>query len=201
VPPAQFRDPARQGAGFARLAAVLVEAVAAIAADCPRGRPLRVLELAATVGPLIGRLVATMAASGCRVVFCAAWDPFGADPPPLEADLILGLGAGARLRAHAALRQAGQLDSLHWAPISLPAPGPGAVLLRIEAAGMTLRRLPDGRFRVSATSAPTANLLADLRKHRTAIAEILRQAELPPPPLGLQGFAARSPATVQVGPY
>ena len=39
------------------------------------------------------------------------------------------------------IRQPGQLGSLHWAPLDLPAPGPGEVLLRIEAAGVNFRDL------------------------------------------------------------
>ncbi|WP_431267885.1 alcohol dehydrogenase catalytic domain-containing protein [Dankookia sp. P2] len=37
--------------------------------------------------------------------------------------------------------QPGQLGSLHWAPLALPAPGPGEVLLRVEAAGVNFRDL------------------------------------------------------------
>ena len=37
------------------------------------------------------------------------------------------------------VRHPGQLGSLHWAPLTLPQPGPGEVLLRIEAAGLNFR--------------------------------------------------------------
>jgi acyl transferase domain-containing protein/acyl carrier protein len=136
--------PPANSAGQARLGAVLAEAVAAFAAAWPSGLPLRVLEVGAGPGPLTARLAAALAASGRSVRFTAAglpgrpgpatppampgldyaalpWDPLGAEPPPLAADLVIGLGAGARLRAGALLPEALR-----------QAAAPGAALLLVE---------------------------------------------------------------------
>ncbi|SDC24041.1 type I polyketide synthase [Belnapia rosea] len=136
--------PPSNSAGYDRLARVLAEAVGAFAAAWPAGRPLRVLEVAAGAGPLTAHLLRVLAASGRRVLLTAAplpeqsamplppgaegiefaiqaWDPQGAEPPPLAADLVVGLAAGARLRLGANL--AGPLRQ---------AAAPGGTLLLAE---------------------------------------------------------------------
>ena len=113
-------------AGLQRLAQVLAEAAGSFAAAWPEGRPLRVLEIGAGAGPLTGLLAASLGASGRRVLLTAAtlpgqacppqpqaarrlqfatlaWDPTGPEAPPLVADLVIGLTAGARLRLGAGL--------------------------------------------------------------------------------------------------
>ncbi|MDB5372915.1 MAG: hypothetical protein JWP04_1557, partial [Belnapia sp.] len=138
--------PPASAAGLDRLAQVLAEAVASFAAGWPMGRPLRVLEVGACAGPLTARLAQALAGSGRRVVLTAAtlpgqppvatpmaallpaiefasvpWDPLGTAPPPLVADLIIGLTLGARLRIGAGLPAV-----LHQAA------APGAALLLAE---------------------------------------------------------------------
>ncbi|MFC7544468.1 polyketide synthase dehydratase domain-containing protein [Siccirubricoccus deserti] len=122
----QATAPPAAAAGLGRLATVLAEAAASIAASWPRSRPLRVLEVGAAPGPATARLAAVLAASGRRILYCAAalpgqpapaapreaagleysaavWDPQGQEPPPIVADLVIGLCAGARLRGGALL--------------------------------------------------------------------------------------------------
>ncbi len=142
--------PPAGSAAFARLAAVLTDAVSAFAAAWPRGRPLRVLEIGAGAAatPLTARLAAVLADGGpLRVRLHAAalpggagaaprlpsdtpagvelipavWDPLGPEPPPVAADLVVGLGAGAAMRAGAALP-----------PALRQAVAPGGALLLVE---------------------------------------------------------------------
>jgi acyl transferase domain-containing protein/NADPH:quinone reductase-like Zn-dependent oxidoreductase/acyl carrier protein len=140
-------------AALARLAAVLAEAASAFAAAWPRGRPLRVLEIGAGAGPLTARLAAVLADSGLRVLLHAAalpgrgggaarlpsdtpasiefipavWDPLGPEPPPVAADLVVGLGAGAFLRAGAALPSALRQAVAPGGALLLAEPLPGRV--------------------------------------------------------------------------
>ncbi|WP_187830192.1 type I polyketide synthase [Siccirubricoccus phaeus] len=137
-------------AGLGGLASVLAEAAAALAAAWPRHRPLRVLETGAAPGPVTARLVAALAASGRHILYCAAalpgqpapatpraaenlefqavaWDPEGEAPPPLAADLVLGLGAGARLRAGALLPEALRRAVAPGGALLLAEPLPGRV--------------------------------------------------------------------------
>ena len=68
-------------------------------------------------------------------------DPRGAAGAAAAARPAAGPAAGRPGRGCRS-RQPGQLGSLHWAPAAtLPAPGPGEVLLRIEAAGLNFRDL------------------------------------------------------------
>ncbi|WP_159997654.1 type I polyketide synthase [Roseomonas sp. 18066] len=118
--------PPVESAGFERLAGVLAEGVAAIAAAWPEDRALRVVELGAHGGPLTRALMAVLGASGRRVRYTAtaapgdsraaaipphaanidfaheAWDMAG-PAPALQADLVVGLAAGARSRRGAGL--------------------------------------------------------------------------------------------------
>ncbi|NOG70432.1 type I polyketide synthase [Roseicella sp. DB1501] len=144
-------DPPPQGAGQARLGVVLAEAVAAFANAWPAGLPLRVLEVGAGPGPLTARLAATLAASGRHVRFAAAalpgrpapglpapaanldyaaasWDPLGGEPPPLAADLVIGLAPGARLRAGPLLPEALRQAAAPGAALLLVEPLPGPLL-------------------------------------------------------------------------
>ena len=114
--------PPAEAAGFARLAEVLAEAVAALTRDWPAERPLRVLEAGANGGPLTRLLLAVLARSGRRVRYVAtgaqgdaraaaipphadtiefgfeAWDPAGNSVLPVTADLVVGLATAARGR-------------------------------------------------------------------------------------------------------
>ncbi|TDH59842.1 SDR family NAD(P)-dependent oxidoreductase, partial [Dankookia rubra] len=149
--PALVAGPPAGSAGQARLGSVLAEAVAAHAAAWPRGRPLRVLEVGAGPGPLTARLAAALAASGRHVRFTAAglpgrpgpaspgplagldyaadsWDPLGPEPPPVVADLVVGLGLGARLRAGALLPEALRQAAAPGAALLLAEPLPGPLL-------------------------------------------------------------------------
>ncbi|WP_176559823.1 type I polyketide synthase [Teichococcus rhizosphaerae] len=113
--------------GFARLAAVLGQAVGRFVAAWPAGRPLRVLEIGANGGPLTRRLLAVLGASGKPVHYTATgapgdaraaaipphagniafgfepWEPGTPAPAGLGADLVVGLAAAARARRGAAL--------------------------------------------------------------------------------------------------
>ena len=136
--------PPPQSAGYDRLAQVLAEAVGSFAAAWPVGRPLRILEVAAGTGPLTAHLLRALAGCGRRVLLTAAplpgqapmplppvpegielavqpWDPDGQEAPPPQADLVVGLAAGARLRRGTAL-----LGPLRQAA------APGAALLLAE---------------------------------------------------------------------
>ncbi|WP_165838744.1 type I polyketide synthase [Roseicella frigidaeris] len=144
-------DPPPNAAGQIRLGAVLAEALAAFAAAWPAELPLRVLEVGAGPGPLTTRLAATLAASGRQVQFTAAslpgrpapglpapaanldhaaasWDPLGGEPPPVAADLVLGLGLGARLRAGPLLPEALRQAAAPGAALLLVEPLPGPLL-------------------------------------------------------------------------
>lgn len=134
-------------AGLDRLAAVLAEAAGAFAANWPPGRPLQVLEVAAGTGPLTARLVAALAASGRRVLLTVAtlpgragaplpvaggvevaslpWDPLGTEPPPLVADLVIGLAAGVRLGVGAGLPAALRQAAAPGGALLLAEPLPG----------------------------------------------------------------------------
>jgi len=112
--------PGPHAAAFETMARLLAGAAGRIAAAWPLGRPLRVLEVGAGPGPLTGLLAAALAASGRRILFCAAtlpdgrppfapsaagleyssaaWDPLGAEAPPLVADLVIGSLPGLKLR-------------------------------------------------------------------------------------------------------
>lgn len=137
-------------AGFDRLASALAEAAAAFAATWPRNRPLRVLEVGAGAGPLTARLAEALALPGLRVLYnatalprhglpampsagpgiefsAATWDPMGSEPPPLVADLVIGLGAGAQLRAGAGLPSALRQAMAPGGALLLAEPLPGRV--------------------------------------------------------------------------
>jgi hypothetical protein len=109
---------------------------------------LRVLEIAAGPGACTRLVAAALAASGRRVIFHAAalpearaphapsggvefttapWDPLGGEPPPLQADIVLGILPAIRLRG-----------GLHGGdgPLLLAlrhALAPGGALLLVEA--------------------------------------------------------------------
>ncbi|WP_135467545.1 type I polyketide synthase [Crenalkalicoccus roseus] len=135
-------------AGFDRLGGVLAAALTVFAAGWPRARPLRVLEIGAGTGGLTARAVAALAGPGRRILYCAAslpegaaaapppeapgvevshalWDPLGAEPPPVAADLVIGLGAGLRLRAGASLPAALRRAAAPGGALLLAEPLPG----------------------------------------------------------------------------
>lgn len=124
--PVAAAPPPAGGAAFGALAEAVAAAVAAVAASWPETRPLRVLEVGATGDLLARRVAARLAPLGRALRYVAAgetriplpalpgvlldsvaWDPHGG-PPPVVADLVIGLAPAARLRAPlaAALRPA-----------------------------------------------------------------------------------------------
>ncbi len=152
--PAPGALPPSTAAGFDRLCQVLAEAVAALVAAWPEGRPLRVLEVGAGLGPLTARLVTALSAGAMgrplRVVYVAAslpgqamprppggaegvefdtttWDPLGDAAAPLAADLIIGLACGAQLRAGTPLAAALRQAAAPGAVLLLAEPLPGPV--------------------------------------------------------------------------
>ncbi|MCS6891874.1 MAG: SDR family NAD(P)-dependent oxidoreductase [Rhodovarius sp.] len=152
--------PAPDAAGLERMAEALAEAAAAIARTWPEGRPLRVLEIAAGAGPLTRLLAARLAPTGRRVILHAAslpggppvqvpgpgvefdtsaWDPLSGDPPPITAELVVGLFVDLKLR-----------QRMQGADASLPvvlrqAVAPGGALLLAEAMPGTLWDFTLGR--------------------------------------------------------
>ncbi|HEY8614237.1 MAG TPA: zinc-binding dehydrogenase, partial [Roseomonas sp.] len=105
-----------ESAAFDRLAQVVADAAATIAAAWPADRPLRVLDLGGTA--VSRHLAAGLARSGHRVLLMLAgearpaptgqaavevvsldWDPAGGAPPPMVADLVVGVNPAARGRA------------------------------------------------------------------------------------------------------
>lgn len=144
--------PASDARGFETLGRLLANAVRRWAAAWPAGRPLRVLEIAAAPGPLTRLLAAALAATGRPVRLHAAslpegrspqappsglgqnlefttsaWDPLGAEPPPLVADIVVGLLPGLKLRGAAHGGDAPLAEALRHAVL------PGGALLLAEA--------------------------------------------------------------------
>jgi acyl transferase domain-containing protein/NADPH:quinone reductase-like Zn-dependent oxidoreductase/NAD(P)-dependent dehydrogenase (short-subunit alcohol dehydrogenase family)/acyl carrier protein len=138
--------PPLAGAAFSALADALVAGVAAFAAAWPETRPLRVLEvgasgdllarrLARALGPL-GRRVRYVAAGEARFappeaagmeIEAAAWDPRAGTPPPMVADLVIGLAPAARLRAGATLPALLRPALAEGGALLLAEPAPGRV--------------------------------------------------------------------------
>jgi len=127
------------GAGWAALVAALGAAAAAVAADWPPGRMLRVLGIAADGAGLVGPLAVALADGGRPVRLCVVgsnttlpcvtdveiarldWDPFGCAAPPATFDLVVGAGAAMAARMGMALL-----------PALRPALAPGGLLLLAE---------------------------------------------------------------------
>jgi len=133
--------PPLAGAAFARLADSLATAVAAFAASWPENRPLRILEIGATGDTLARPVLAALAPFGRRVRYVAAgetrpavpagaeavaWDP-RSQPPPLAADLVIGLAPSARLRAGTSLAPALRAALAEGGALLLAEPLPGRV--------------------------------------------------------------------------
>lgn len=148
------RDPApppAQGEGMARLAEALAAAVGALAASWPETRPLRILEVGAAGGVLARRVLARLAPMGRALVYVAAgegrvplpelpegmpagseirgvvWDPLGDAPPPLVADLVIGLAPAARAKAGTTLAAALRPALAEGGALLLVEPLPGRV--------------------------------------------------------------------------
>jgi phthiocerol/phenolphthiocerol synthesis type-I polyketide synthase C len=150
------RDPApppAQGEGFARLAEALAAAVGALAAAWPETRPLRILEVGTAGGVLARRVLARLAPLGRAVVYVAAgdgrvalpdlpqgmpagseirgvvWEPLASEagPPPLVADLVIGLAPAARAQAGSALTAALRPALAEGGALLLVEPLPGRV--------------------------------------------------------------------------
>ena len=144
--------PSADARGFEMLARLLAGAVRRWAAAWPAGRPLRVLEIGAGPGPLTRLLAVALAGTGRPARFHAAslpearpsqappaglgqqvefttsaWDPLGAEPPPLVADIVVGMLPGLRLRGVAHGGDAPLAEALRHAVL------PGGALLLAEA--------------------------------------------------------------------
>ncbi|MGK7864062.1 SDR family NAD(P)-dependent oxidoreductase [Falsiroseomonas sp. E2-1-a4] len=227
------RDPApppAQGEGMARLAEALAAAVGALAAAWPETRPLRILEVGAAGGVLARRVLARLAPMGRALVYVAAgegrvplpelpegmpagseirgvtWDPLGEAPPPLVADLVIGLAPAARAKAgttlatalRSALAEGGALllveplpgrvwtfvcgqDPAWWTGLGPDAAG-GSAGGALPDAALWLGRLAEGGFRASVAEplscAPWPALLL--------------AAEQPPPPAAAPPAPPRS---------
>ena len=74
------------------------------------------------------RAPASPAAAAGLDYAAASWDPLGAEPPPVAADLVVGLGLGARLRAGALLPEALRQAAAPGAALLLAEPLPGPLL-------------------------------------------------------------------------
>lgn len=227
------RDPApppAQGEGMARLAEALAAAVGALAAAWPETRPLRILEVGAAGGVLARRVLARLAPMGRALVYVAAgegrvplpelpegmpagseirgvtWDPLGDLPPPLVADLVIGLAPAARAKAgttlatalRPALAEGGALllveplpgrvwtfvcgqDPAWWTGLGPDAAG-GSAGGALPDAALWLGRLAEGGFR-----ATTAEPLAC-----APWPALLLAAEQPPPPAAAPPAPPRS---------
>ncbi|MDI3307956.1 MAG: beta-ketoacyl synthase N-terminal-like domain-containing protein, partial [Acetobacteraceae bacterium] len=181
--PASFGPPPGS-AGFDRLASVLAEAIAAFAAKWPRNRPLRVLEIGAGAGPLTARVAASLARPGLRVIYAATalpdcglpaappgcpglefsaatWDPLGGEPPPLVADLVIGLGAGVRSRVGASLLPALRHALAPGGALLLAEPLPGRVWDFCCGQDLAWWAAPGGAAPLSSTAAWSAALAAE----------------------------------------
>jgi len=109
VPPARLSPDAES---LRRLGASLAAGAARLLAPWPAARPCRVLLAGATEGPLLPALLQALPGRGLRLlvthlpgsrppptppgVELAEWDPLGPEPPPAEAELVLGLALSPR---------------------------------------------------------------------------------------------------------
>lgn len=139
--------PPLAGAAFAGLAEALAAAVAALAAAWPEARPLTILEIGAGSDLLARRVAAALAPLGRHIRYVAAgesripledsgpgmtreaaiWDPRAGRPPPVVADLVIGLAPAARLRAGATLAAALRPALAQGGALLLAEPLPGRV--------------------------------------------------------------------------
>ncbi len=225
--------PPAQGAAFGRLADALAAAVAALAAAWPETRPLRILEVSAAGDALARRVVARLAPLGRQVRYVASgearvplppappgmaldsavWDPDAGTPPPIVADLVVGLAPAARGRAGArlaaalrpALAEGGALllaeplpgrawtfacgqDPEWWSGLG-PPPAPGSQGGSLPDAALWLGSLEAAGFRAaSAEALPCAPWPA-----------ALVAAEAPPPPPAARPAPPRSVLVADAG--
>jgi acyl transferase domain-containing protein/NADPH:quinone reductase-like Zn-dependent oxidoreductase/acyl carrier protein len=208
--------PPLAGAAFGRLAETLAAAVAGFAAAWPENQPLRILEVGAAGDLLARRVLAKLAPLGRWVRYvaagesrtplpeapagftleAAAWDPRAGTPPPMVADLVIGLAPAARLRAGAtlaaalkpALAEGGALllaeplpgrvwtfvcgqDPSWWTGLG-PDPAGGSDGGSLPDAALWLRRLEDAGFRAAAAEPLAA----------APWPAVLLGGEAPPPP-------------------
>jgi acyl transferase domain-containing protein/NADPH:quinone reductase-like Zn-dependent oxidoreductase/acyl carrier protein len=226
--------PPAQGEGFARLADALAAAVGALAAAWPETRPLRILEVGTAGGVLARRVLARLAPLGRTVVYVAAgdgrvalpdlpqgmpagseirgvaWDPLAPDaaeaPPPLVADLVIGLAPAARARAGSALTAALRPALAEGGALLLVEPLPGRVWTFVcgQDPGWWTGLGPDAMGGSAGGALPDAALwLGRLAESgfRAAQAEplgcapwpaILLAAEQPPPPAAAPPAPPRS---------
>lgn len=150
----QTRDPApppAEGLAMAQLAEAVAAAVGALAAAWPETRPIRILEVGTAGGVLARRVLARIAPLGRALVYVAAgdgrvalpalppglpagsaltgavWDPLSDAPPPLVADLVIGLAPAARARAGVAMAAALRRALAEGGALLLAEPLPGRV--------------------------------------------------------------------------
>lgn len=124
------------GAGDAARAAALAGLGRVLANELPELKPRRIgLDPAMPVDVAARRLAAELAGDAPEVTLT----PQGRLAPLLSPGLPAPRACGAR---RLAIGQPGQIGSLAWGPLpALPAPGPGEVLLSIQAAGLNFRDL------------------------------------------------------------
>jgi phthiocerol/phenolphthiocerol synthesis type-I polyketide synthase C len=149
-----MRDPApppAEGLAMAQLAEAVAAAVGALAAAWPETRPIRILEVGTAGGVLARRVLARIAPLGRALVYVAAgdghvalpalppglpagsaltgavWDPLSDAPPPLVADLVIGLAPAARARAGVAMAAALRRALAEGGALLLAEPLPGRV--------------------------------------------------------------------------
>ncbi|MBU8541219.1 type I polyketide synthase [Falsiroseomonas tokyonensis] len=224
------QPPPAQGEAMARLAEALAAAVGALAAAWPETRPLRILEVGAAGGVLARRVLARLAPMGRALVYVAAgegrvplpelpegmpagseirgvtWDPLGTAPPPLVADLVIGLAPAARAKAGSALATALRPALAEGGALLLVEPLPGRVWTFVcgqdpawwtglgpdAVGGSAGGALPDeslwlGRLAEAGFRAVVAEPLAC-----APWPALLLAAEQPPPPAAAQPVPPRS---------
>ncbi len=212
--------PPLAGAAFGRLADSLAAAVAAFAAAWPENRPLRILEIGAAGETLAWRVLAALAPLGRRVRYVAAGDtrpsvPEGAEavawdprhqPPPLTADLVIGLAPSARLRAGTSLAPAARAALAEGGALLLAEPLPGRVWTFVcgqdpgwwiglgadPAGGSEGGALPDAALWQSRLAEAGFRAAAAELLRCTPWPAVLIGAEAPPPPVTVQPATPRT---------
>ncbi len=212
--------PPLAGAAFGRLAESLAAAVAAFAAAWPENRPLRILEIGAAGETLARRVLAALAPLGRRVRYVAAgetrpavpegaeavaWDPRH-QPPPLTADLVIGLAPSSRLRAGTSLAPAARAALAEGGALLLAEPLPGRVWTFVcgqdpgwwiglgadPAGGSEGGALPDAALWQSRLAEAGFRATAAEPLRCAPWPAVLIGAEAPPPPVTVQPATPRT---------
>ncbi|MDB5414476.1 MAG: hypothetical protein JWR10_2811, partial [Rubritepida sp.] len=128
-----------------RLAAALAESAAALVAQWPAGRPCRVLVAGAEDGPLLPALRQALAPLGPALrltvthlpgtrppamppgveMEISAWNPATGEPPPVEAEMVLGLALSPRCGATPLLAETLRAATAPGGALLLAEPMPG----------------------------------------------------------------------------